>query len=323
MTKVDLITGILGAGKTTFIRKYAEYFIKQGRKIAILLNDYGAVNIDMAMLKDLKCSNCEISMVVGGADADCHKRRFKTQLINLGMQHFDRVIIEPSGIFDMDEYFDTLYESPLDRWFEKGSVITVADAGLEEKLSDEMEFMLGSEAACCGTLIVSKLAEKDTAKAVDSLTAHINRSLEYIKCRRRFNSDELITKPWDELDSRDFERIASSGYRNESYTKYFSRDTVSSSVHYFMHVNIPSESISSLTEKIFSDSECGNIFRIKGSLPDGNGGWIRINAMPSSVSVSPANDGQAVLIVIGDSLNLEKIDSYIRSLNTDEEYVSI
>ena len=55
MTKVDLITGMLGAGKTTFIKKYAAYHINTGKKIAILLNDYGAVNIDMVMLKDLEC----------------------------------------------------------------------------------------------------------------------------------------------------------------------------------------------------------------------------------------------------------------------------
>ena len=133
MTKVDLITGMLGSGKTTFIRKYAQYHLNKGRRIAILLNDYGAVNIDMVMLKDLDCDRCEVAMVVGGADADCHKRRFKTQLINLGMQHFDRVIIEPSGIFDMDEYFDKL-NPPVEE--AEGENAEVVDGGeVEEKNS--------------------------------------------------------------------------------------------------------------------------------------------------------------------------------------------
>ena len=43
MIKIDLITGFLGAGKTTFIKKYASYLMKQGRKIGILENDFGAV----------------------------------------------------------------------------------------------------------------------------------------------------------------------------------------------------------------------------------------------------------------------------------------
>ena len=50
MIKIDLITGFLGAGKTTFIKKYASYLMKQGRKIGILENDFGAVNVDMLLL---------------------------------------------------------------------------------------------------------------------------------------------------------------------------------------------------------------------------------------------------------------------------------
>ena len=43
-------------------------------------------------------------MVSGGCDADCHRRRFKTKLIAMGMCGYDRVIVEPSGIFDVDEF---------------------------------------------------------------------------------------------------------------------------------------------------------------------------------------------------------------------------
>lgn len=57
MTKIDLITGILGSGKTTFLRRYAKYLLAQGQRIAILENDFGAVNVDMLMLQDLKCEN--------------------------------------------------------------------------------------------------------------------------------------------------------------------------------------------------------------------------------------------------------------------------
>ena len=45
MTKVDLITGFLGAGKTTFLLRYAKYMLRQGRRIAILVFDRGAVNV--------------------------------------------------------------------------------------------------------------------------------------------------------------------------------------------------------------------------------------------------------------------------------------
>ena len=45
MVKVDLITGFLGSGKTTFIKKYARYLMEQGQNIGILENDFGAINV--------------------------------------------------------------------------------------------------------------------------------------------------------------------------------------------------------------------------------------------------------------------------------------
>ena len=49
MVQVDLITGFLGAGKTTFLRRYVRYLVEQGHNVCILENDFGAVNVD-AML---------------------------------------------------------------------------------------------------------------------------------------------------------------------------------------------------------------------------------------------------------------------------------
>ena len=114
MVKIDLITGFLGSGKTTFLRKYASYLITQGQNIGILENDFGAVNVDMMLLGDLRGDNCELEMISGGCDADTHRRRFKTKLISMGMCGYDRVIVEPSGIYDVDEFFDTLRDDPLD-----------------------------------------------------------------------------------------------------------------------------------------------------------------------------------------------------------------
>ena len=125
MIQIDLITGFLGSGKTTFIRKYAKYLIDQGLNIGILENDFGAVNVDAMLLQDILGDNCTLEMVAGGCDADCHRRRFKTKLIAMGMCGYDRVLVEPSGIFDMDEFFDALHEDPLDRWYTIGSVITM------------------------------------------------------------------------------------------------------------------------------------------------------------------------------------------------------
>ena len=60
MVKVDLITGFLGSGKTTFIKKYARYLMDQGYNIGILENDFGAVNVDMMLLGSWKANSVSL-----------------------------------------------------------------------------------------------------------------------------------------------------------------------------------------------------------------------------------------------------------------------
>ncbi len=322
MTKIDLITGILGSGKTTFLLKYARHCIDMGENIAILENDFGAVNIDMMMLQELKGERCRLEMIAGGCDADCHRRRFKTQLISLGMQHFDRVIVEPSGIFDMDEFFDILHDPPMDRWFETGSVLTIADGEMDSQLSPQMEYLLGSEAACCGKLVISKLrGEADTA-LVQSILDHVNRALEDIRCDRRLSLRDVVAKDWESFTDEDYRLLGNAGYRGSSYVKKFSPEDIESSVHYFMHITVPEDSIESLIAEIFADESCGRIFRIKGAFPVKDG-WLKINATREKTEISAVTDGQPVLIVIGDDVSRERIDGHIKPLNTDSEYVSI
>ena len=51
MIKLDLVTGFLGAGKTTFLKKYAGFILDKGERICIIENDFGAINVDMVILK--------------------------------------------------------------------------------------------------------------------------------------------------------------------------------------------------------------------------------------------------------------------------------
>ena len=141
MVTIDLITGFLGSGKTTFLKKYAEYLMNQGLHIGILENDFGAINVDMLMLHELRGDQCELEMIAGGCDAESHRRRFRTKLISMRMCGYDRVLVEPSGIYDVDEFFDVLREEPLDQWYEIGNVIAILDARLENHLSEQADYL--------------------------------------------------------------------------------------------------------------------------------------------------------------------------------------
>ena len=310
MVKVDLITGFLGSGKTTFIKKYARYLMDQGYNIGILENDFGAVNVDMMLLRELEGEQCELEMVAGGCDKDCHRRRFKTKLIAMGMCGYDRVLIEPSGIFDMDEFFDVLHEEPLDRWYQIGNVIAVVDAGLDEKMSKEADYILASEVADAGCIVLSKTQEA-SEKSIEDTVKHLNRALEAVHCKRKFGEDEIIQKDWEQFETEDFERILNSGYIAEDYEKMSLDEKEVFKSLYFMDLEISGEKLRDAAQKIMQDPACGSVFRIKGFTQEPDGSWTELNATHHEITQCPIAEGQKVIIVIGEHLEEEEIRKYL------------
>ena len=300
MKQIDLITGFLGAGKTTFIRRYTDFLLRRGSRVGILENDYGAVNVDVMLLQDLEGESCGVEAVAGGCCADCHRRRFKTKLIALGMSSYDRVLIEPSGIFDVDEFFDSLCEPPLDSWYEIGSVIAVVDANLGG-LSERSEYLLLSQVASAGRVVLSR-SQNASAEQIESTISRLNSAAERFGCRRRFG-DDVITKPWDELTDADFEDICGGGRHSESFVKRL--DTEGFQSVYFMGQSFTAEELRERVRRIFADESCGRVFRIKGFFSDN--GWKELNATRGEISITPIEKGQEIIIVIGEELNEEAI----------------
>ena len=320
MIKVDLITGFLGSGKTTFIKKYAAWMMEQGLNIGILENDFGAVNVDMMLLHDLEGENCELEMVSGGCDKDCHRRRFKTKLIAMGLCGYDRVLIEPSGIFDVDEFFDALYEEPLDKWYQIGNVITILDARLEEKLSPQAEYLLASEAADAGCVVLSK-SQEASAEEISETVSHMNRALEGVKCKRRFREDEVLRKEWESFTDEDFRRIFSSGYVMEDFEKQYFDEKEGFQSLYFMNLEISREKLEKAAHEILEDPDCGDVFRIKGFVKQQDS-WLELNATRHEFSLKSISVGQEVVIVIGEGMKEERIRGYLYMSETTDNQVT-
>lgn len=312
MIKVDLITGFLGSGKTTFLKKYANYFISQGKRIGILENDYGAVNVDMLLLNDLRGDNCELEMVAGGCDADCHKRRFKTKLIAMAMSGYDRVIIEPSGIFDVDEFFDVLRDEPLDRWYEIGTVLTIVDARLEDNLSEDSDFFLASQIANAGRIILSRTQLTDLDHIANT-KAHLKAAAE--KANLNINVDSLVLdKNWDDFDDGDFEMISNSSYATRSYIKKLTTDDSGYKTVYFLELPLKKEHLNEKINTLMTDSSFGQILRAKGFFNEDDT-WYQFNVTKNEFELTPMSVGQQVFIVIGENLNESKIREFMEANN--------
>ena len=308
MIKVDLITGFLGAGKTTFLRKYVKYFTDRGQKVGVLENDYGAVNVDMLLLNDIRSENCELEMVAGGCDADCHRRRFKTKLIAMGMSGYDRVVIEPSGVFDVDEFFDALHEDPLECWYETGNVIAIVDARLADDLSQISDYYLASQIAHAGRIVLSRTQLTDR-EHIERTIEHLNRAAQSVALKLPIRL-LVRDKNWDDMDEEDMRELASCEYRGASYVKKYSLDESCYNTVYFLEVPMNTDKIRRVSDNLFSDAGTyGRVHRIKGFYKE-NATWYEVNATKNEIEISGIPVGQEVLIVIGEELK----DAQIRNL---------
>lgn len=307
--KIDLITGFLGAGKTTFIHHYARYLIRKGLHICILENDYGAVNVDMMFLQDLLSEQCELEMVIGGDGYEAHRRRFKTKLISMAMMGYDRVIVEPSGIYDVDEFFDCLHEEPLDRMYEIGSIIAVIDPTADMTLSEETQYLMASQIANAGCIVMSK-ADIATDQMIANARKQCDRIMDAIGCERQ-PDNAFIISDLSAMTDDVFEKIMQSGFRSADHIKrQVERDNSFQSLFYFYAVLDPAQLLD-LSRRILRDPECGRVLRIKGSVKLEDHKWFNINATREQTFSEYTDRGQEAIVVIGESLQREKIDSYL------------
>ena len=314
MVQVDLITGFLGAGKTTFLRRYVRYLVAQGHNVCILENDFGAVNVDAMLVQDLLGPNCDLETISGGCDCDTHQRRMRTKLISMAMRGFERVIVEPSGIFDVDEFFDVLRDEPLDRWYQLGNVIAIVDVLLPEELSPQAEYILASESAWAGSVLLSRCQLASDAQK-QGAEAHLARALEACKCSRKFGPEEIIEKDWADLTGDDMARIAKCGYRQASCEKLHFDEHEAFSSLCFLEQHLTLQQLQAAADHLFADAACGHVLRVKGFAPDPQDttGWLELNATAAGRTLEPIPQGQDVLIVIGEGLDKAAIEARLKA----------
>ena len=307
MITIDLITGFLGSGKTTFIENYARWLVAKGERVCILENDYGAINIDRVLLQDLLGPNCELEMVVGGDGAEAHQRRFRTKLISMAMLGYTRVLVEPSGIYDIDEFFDTLYEEPLDRWYELGSELAIVDARLDPDLSPASRYLLATEAAGAGKIILSKLSEDTQNDVIGQTLAVLNQAMEEVQCTRRFAYPaDVLAKPWDQLEDTDFQMLEAAGYRHVSFLKKAITEEDAYQSLFYMHYETTPEDLQARVLKLLVDPAAGHVLRIKGF-----SSGLELNVTKDERHFRPLSvPTEDVIIVIGEGLRKDIVAGY-------------
>ena len=188
MTKIDVISGFLGAGKTTLIKKLlAEAY--QGEKLVLIENEFGEISIDGGFLKE---SGVQISEMSSGCICCSLVGDFHQALKDVSAQfHPDRILIEPSGVGKLSDVIvaveNTAAESPD---LKLNSFVTVADASKVKVYMKNFGEFYNNQIESAGTIILSrtqKLSQEKLEAAVSML--------------REKNPDAaILTTPWDQLD---------------------------------------------------------------------------------------------------------------------------
>lgn len=125
MTKIDIISGFLGAGKTTFIKKMIDE-VFQGEKIALIENEFGEVGIDGGFLKD---SGVQITEMNSGCICCSLVGDFGKNLNEvITKYHPDRIIIEPSGVGKLSDVMKSVIDVEKEQDVKLNGLITVVNA---------------------------------------------------------------------------------------------------------------------------------------------------------------------------------------------------
>ena len=189
MTKVDIISGFLGAGKTTLIAKLLKEAFP-GEQVVLIENEFGEIGIDGGFLKE---SGVEIREMNSGCICCSLVGDFGTSLKEVVEKyHPDRIIIEPSGVGKLSDVIKAVKDLHIENEIRLNSASTVADASKVKVYMKNFGEFFNNQIEHAGTIILSRTQNVSEAK--------LKTDIELI---RSLNKDaHIITTPWDDINGR-------------------------------------------------------------------------------------------------------------------------
>ena len=188
MTKIDIVSGFLGAGKTTLIKKLlAEAF--PGEKLVLIENEFGEISIDGGFLKD---SGVQISEMSSGCICCSLVGDFNKALKDVREQfHPDRILIEPSGVGKLSDVIVAVENTVKDVPDMKlNSFVTVADATKVKIYMKNFGEFYNNQIESAGTIILSR-TQRLSQEKLEAAVALL---------REKNPNAAILTTPWDQLD---------------------------------------------------------------------------------------------------------------------------
>ena len=335
MAKIDIISGFLGAGKTTLIKKLvADAF--QGEKLVIIENEFGEIGIDGGFLKE---SGIQITEMNSGCICCSLVGDFGNALKDVLERYSpDRVIIEPSGVGKLSDVIKAVKNIGDD--VKINSTATVVDASKCKMYMKNYGEFYNNQIESAGTIILSRTQNVSEEKLAKVLTM----------IKEKNDEASVITTPWDQIDGKKIldamEKVntlekelleehhhhdgeCGCGHEHHHHDHDHGEECGCGCGHDHHHDHhghhhadevftswgketiqtYTKEEISNILKTLESDSSYGTILRAKGMVAGADGEWIYFDMVPEEHEVrTGAAEYTGRICVIGSKLDEHKLE---------------
>ena len=340
MVKIDIISGFLGAGKTTLIKKLLKEAFK-GEQVVLIENEFGEIGIDGGFLKD---AGIEIREMNSGCICCSLVGDFGASLKEVVEKYNpDRILIEPSGVGKLSDVIKAVQGVEEDVDIQLNSYTTVVDAKKCKMYMRNFGEFFDNQVQYAGAIIMSRTDIVDEKKAMESMellrsingkAAIITTPIEKLDGKKILEvmehpvslADELMKEEHEHHHHHDHDEECGCGHDHEhEHHHHHDHDEECSCGHHHDHHHhhadevftswgretikkFTREGLEKILQNLSESEEYGVILRAKGMLPTENGTWIYFDMVPEETEIregSPEYTGR--LCVIGSKLKEDKL----------------
>lgn len=326
MTKITIISGFLGAGKTTFIKKLLEEAF-ENEKIVLIENEFGEVGIDGSFMKE---TGIEISELRSGCICCSLKGDFRKELSKITKTYSpDRILIEPTGLGKLSDVLSAIDDLHSEVPLDLTAAVTIVDGTRYDGYMTFFGEFYNDQIENASTIIISRTQEMEDEKIKDIV----------YKLRKTNPSASMITTPWYELSGNHLQDVIESenSLTQELKAEFLQENKPSDHSHDHHHDSenchdpnchhhshsaneifsdwarenlgkYDRSELESILEELANSDSLGTILRAKGIIQSLDGKWMYFDMVPGEYKITNGSpDYTGRVSVIGKDIDKEKI----------------
>lgn len=344
MTKIDIVSGFLGAGKTTLIKKLLKEALA-GTQTVLIENEFGEIGIDGGFLKD---AGIEIKEMNSGCICCSLVGDFGTSLKEvLNTYHPDRILIEPSGVGKLSDVMKAVQNAGLGTEVELNSAVAVVDASkCKMYIKNFGEFFI-NQIEHAGTIILSRTdvaSEEKVKQAVELIREHNEKATIITTPLAQLEGREILAtiEGAKDLEAELMEQVKAMHDDHEhhhhheededehehcchhhhdeeedehdhEHHHHHHADEIFTSWGFETPATYTTEEVEGFLKELDNEEKYGIVLRAKGMIPAADGTWIYFDYVPEESNVRAGKpDVTGKICVIGSKLKEAELENLFR-----------